>query len=399
LPERLIDLRLESVERSLDRLFQIVILLPHAHRNVENHRDAGRPLVGEGRDDEGRRLALGKISCDGMNGLEGAAIATFGDAATVGMWAFATGSLMAGLFQADLLPSSQASALFPLLLAYPGPVLFIVGLSLFRRNNNFLASSFCSFGAVNLARGALLLCASQGFLPAAAPVNLMQGMMFEVFAYISISLLLGAFQMNVVLVLTHRRRLRARRLLLHHKRGRTRQDRRLLHAGDSRFRVLRRERRTREHLVAARRAAGRGHGLKRRRPRRRSACAASRGTAPPTCDPHHCGLRRAMLNLARRAKRATMRRGFDMSHRQRPRELRLEIKLEAATLISDLGVEAYSVARRRAAEASSDAMARDWTNVALAISRKSRRRPAFPFSMILHGIFSPVERLDAVHPT
>jgi len=100
------------------------------------------------------------------------------------------------------LPSSQASALFPLLLAYPGPVLFIAGLSLFRRNNNFLASSFCSFGAVNMARGALLLCASQGFLPARAPVNVMQATIFEAFAYISISLLLGAFRMNVVLVLT-----------------------------------------------------------------------------------------------------------------------------------------------------------------------------------------------------
>jgi len=138
---------------------------------------------------------------DTVNGLEGAAIATFGDAASLGMWAFATGSLMAGLFQADLLPSIQASALYPLLLAYPGPAQFIAGLFLYRRNNNFLATAFCSFGAFNTARGALLLCASQGLLPAGAPVDLMQGIMLEVFAYISISLLLGAVQMNVVLVL------------------------------------------------------------------------------------------------------------------------------------------------------------------------------------------------------
>jgi hypothetical protein len=72
-----------------------------------------------------------------------------------------------------------------------------------------------------------------------------------------------------------------------------------------------------------------------------------------------------------------------MSYRQRSRELRLGIGIEAETLISDLGVEAYAVARRRALEASSDAMARDWTGVALAIARKTRKRPAIPFSTLL----------------
>jgi hypothetical protein len=60
-----------------------------------------------------------------------------------------------------------------------------------------------------------------------------------------------------------------------------------------------------------------------------------------------------------------------MSYRQRSPELRLGIGIEAETLISDLGVEAHAVARRRALEASSDAMARDWTGVALAIARKT----------------------------
>jgi len=77
-----------------------------------------------------------------------------------------------------------------------------------------------------------------------------------------------------------------------------------------------------------------------------------------------------------------------MSYRQRPRELRLGISVEADALISDLGVGAYSVARQRALEASSDAMAKDWTGVALAIARKTRRRAAFPFSMILRGTVS-----------
>ncbi len=42
----------------------------------------------------------------------------------------------------------------------------------------------------------------------------------------------------------------------------------------------------------------------------------------------------------------------------------------AEALIADLGAEAYSEARRRAHEASSDALARDWDRVALAVARK-----------------------------
>jgi hypothetical protein len=69
-------------------------------------------------------------------------------------------------------------------------------------------------------------------------------------------------------------------------------------------------------------------------------------------------------------------RGFEVLYWQRPRGLRLETNLEAKTLISELGGEAYSVARRRAEEASSETMAKDWSVVALVIARKTRKRPA-----------------------
>ncbi len=73
-----------------------------------------------------------------------------------------------------------------------------------------------------------------------------------------------------------------------------------------------------------------------------------------------------------------------MSNRQRPRELRLGVGVEAEALISNLGVDAYWVARQRAQEASSDAMARDWSSVALAIARKTRRRATPLISLALH---------------
>jgi hypothetical protein len=63
-----------------------------------------------------------------------------------------------------------------------------------------------------------------------------------------------------------------------------------------------------------------------------------------------------------------------MSYHQRPHELRLAISSEAEALISDFGGEADAVARRRAKEASTDSLARDWSEVALVITRKTGMR-------------------------
>jgi len=70
-----------------------------------------------------------------------------------------------------------------------------------------------------------------------------------------------------------------------------------------------------------------------------------------------------------------------MFYRERPRRLRLEIDHEANVLISTRGANAYSIARQRAEEASSDEMANDWSGVAAAISRRTEKRP----SLLAHG--------------
>jgi hypothetical protein len=69
-----------------------------------------------------------------------------------------------------------------------------------------------------------------------------------------------------------------------------------------------------------------------------------------------------------------------MLNRQRSRGLRLGVDLEATTLFSNLGADAYWVARRRAEEASDEDLAKDWTRVAAAIARKSK-------PSLLAGIF------------
>jgi hypothetical protein len=63
-----------------------------------------------------------------------------------------------------------------------------------------------------------------------------------------------------------------------------------------------------------------------------------------------------------------------MSYHQRPHELRLAISSEAQAHISDFGGDAYAEACRRASEASSDSLERDWSIVAATIARRSGRR-------------------------
>jgi hypothetical protein len=60
-----------------------------------------------------------------------------------------------------------------------------------------------------------------------------------------------------------------------------------------------------------------------------------------------------------------------MLKRERPRGVRLGVELEADALLSTSGAQAYSIALRRAEEASSDEMARDWSVVAATVARKS----------------------------
>jgi hypothetical protein len=51
-----------------------------------------------------------------------------------------------------------------------------------------------------------------------------------------------------------------------------------------------------------------------------------------------------------------------------------QIDEEARAMINDFGVEAYCEARRREHEASSDAMAKDWGQIALVVARKMSKR-------------------------
>lgn len=71
-----------------------------------------------------------------------------------------------------------------------------------------------------------------------------------------------------------------------------------------------------------------------------------------------------------------------MSNRQRLQIVRLGIGQEADALLSIWGENAYYIARRRAQEASSEEMVSDWSDVAVAIARRTGKR-----SSILSSVF------------
>jgi hypothetical protein len=60
-----------------------------------------------------------------------------------------------------------------------------------------------------------------------------------------------------------------------------------------------------------------------------------------------------------------------MLQREQTRKVRLGIEIEADALLSISGAQAYSIALKRAEEASSDQMAYDWRVVAATVARKS----------------------------
>ena len=77
-----------------------------------------------------------------------------------------------------------------------------------------------------------------------------------------------------------------------------------------------------------------------------------------------------------------------MLQRERQRRVRLGIELEADALLSISGVQAYSIALKRAEEASSDEMVRDWSVVAATVARKSGVR-----SSLLDALFGLARRM------
>ncbi len=91
------------------------------------------------------------------------------------------------------------------------------------------------------------------------------------------------------------------------------------------------------------------------------------------------GVARSEIVAQRQVRQTAWRKGqgwvmLSWRRRRCMRLERVEAEAEANVLIFDFGATAYSQARRREHEASSDAMARKWNQVALAVARKTGQK-------------------------
>jgi hypothetical protein len=72
------------------------------------------------------------------------------------------------------------------------------------------------------------------------------------------------------------------------------------------------------------------------------------------------------------------------------------IDAEAEALIGYYGAEAYSAARRRELEASSDAIAEDWDRVALMVARKTEGRATEANPQFRRSKVDPIDELKRI---
>lgn len=135
-----------------------------------------------------------------ISNLEERAIATIGDPSTLGLWGFATGTWIAGTVIGGAFPHSSITAVIPVLLVFAGVVQFIAGLFAFRRANVLAATAFCAFGAFNATEAFVLALQASNTIGTAGAPMILNGFLFESFAFIAAALTMAAMRTNMALV-------------------------------------------------------------------------------------------------------------------------------------------------------------------------------------------------------
>lgn len=145
---------------------------------------------------------VSRLPHDEIEILEDRVAVTSADPAPLGLWAFATGTWIAGTVIAGVFPTSDLTATIPVLLIFAGIVQFIAGLFAFRRANILAATAFCSFGAFNTVTATFLAMQAAGKLTVTGDPMVLQGFLFESFGFIALALTIAALRTNAGLVLT-----------------------------------------------------------------------------------------------------------------------------------------------------------------------------------------------------
>ena len=129
----------------------------------------------------------------------GAAIA---DPGPLGLWAFATGTWIAGAAIGGAFPEDAFAMTIPIILIFAGLVQFIAGLIEYRRTNMLAATAFCCFGAFYLTAAFVFpFQAATALASATNPPTLLWGLLLASFGLIALALTVSALRTNVVFAL------------------------------------------------------------------------------------------------------------------------------------------------------------------------------------------------------
>jgi succinate-acetate transporter protein len=137
---------------------------------------------------------------DEIVALEEQAMATVGDPTAMGLWAFATGTWIAGVVIGGSLPGSTITATAPILIVFAGIAQFVAGLFAYRRAQSLAATAFCSFGSFNTAIGFIFLMVTAGAIAADWSNQVVVGFFLESFCFIALALAFAALRTNLALV-------------------------------------------------------------------------------------------------------------------------------------------------------------------------------------------------------
>ena len=166
---------------------------------------------------------------DEVLALEERAMASIGDPSPLGLWAFATGTWIAGTViggafghpfgdvvaaanavhsvtgpapvQVGLIPApGHLMALVPILLIFGGVAQFIAGLFSYRRASSLMATAFTCYGAFAFLAATSFLLMARGTLPITGGSLVIWGFLLESFGFISFALCMAALGTNLALV-------------------------------------------------------------------------------------------------------------------------------------------------------------------------------------------------------
>jgi hypothetical protein len=130
--------------------------------------------------------------------IEGRAAATSADSCPMGFWALATGSWILGAV-IGAFPNSALIDVIPILIGFAGIAQFIAGLYAYRRTNVLAATAFCSFGAFYATLAIFQIFQGAGFFPHTGNWVVVEGFLYESFAFIALALAGAAFLRNVAM--------------------------------------------------------------------------------------------------------------------------------------------------------------------------------------------------------